>query len=138
MLRRPLCASQRLRSGRGGSAHTVPSGSLNPQMSRREGERLTEDSSCDSSHVGKMPLYVELRLGPSGREFPAPAWFISAHSRLLAMRSSDVRNQELNDKLPRLFGSGDDRDGTEAGAMENGKQEDDVGSGPGKIGDSGA
>ena len=116
-LRSPLCASQRLRSGLGGSGHTVPSSSRSPQISRRNRDGdLPGDSYCDSSHVVRMLLYVELRFGPASiRALMACS---SAHSRLFAMRISDVRSHEVNDKLPRGLGSGEERDGAEtAGVM---------------------
>lgn len=94
----PLCASHRFLSGRGGSGHTVPSFNLNPQISLLDGDLhgdLQGDSN-DSSHVVRMLLYVEeLRLTPTSD---------SAHSRLLANRSSEVRSHDVNDKLPRRLG----------------------------------
>lgn len=92
--RNPLCASHRFLSGRGGSGHTVPSSNLNPQISLLDGD-LQGDSN-DSSHVVRMLLYVdEGRLPPTSD---------SAHSRLLANRSSEVRSHDVNDKLPRRLG----------------------------------
>lgn len=138
-LRSPLCASQRLRSGRGGSGHTVPSSSRKPQIWRRDGDMHGDrngDSICASSSVvARMLLYVELFRRAPGCPCAATNCCWSAHSRLLAMRISDVRNHDVNDKLPRRFGSGEDpRFGTAAaGMIRYGKQEldDGVGSGPG-------
>lgn len=133
-LRNPLCSSHRLRSGRGGSGHTVPSSSRNPQICRRDGDMhgVWNGDSSSSTVVARMLLYVELfRLG-------VPAFSCtSAHSRLLAIRISEVRNQEVKDKLPRRFGSGEDARVGAGGVIKYGKQElDGVGLGPGKIGDS--
>lgn len=143
-LRRPLCASQRLRSGRGGSGHTVPSSRRNPQICRRDGDMggvPNGDSGCASSSVvARMPLYLallRLSVAPSGLPLITAAVGAS-HSRLLAMRISEVRNHEVKDKLLWRFGSGEARLGAgSAGERRYGKQElDDRGSGPGKMGES--
>lgn len=104
---------------------------------RMSGESVTFDNAASSSVVARMLLYVELfRRGPSPRGGTIPS---ACHSLLLAMRISELRNQDVNDKLPRRFGSGEDRCGAEsAGVIRYGKHEldDRLGSGPGRMGDS--